>query len=212
MASRAEEKELRRQKRVAQEQAAKERARRKQLVGYATAGVLSAATIGAIVAVVTVGGSGSGSSAGSQSPFGTHYAGLEARRQAANASTMGAPESSIHIHPLLSVYVNGKKVPVPANVGIDPSKPPMEMAGLHTHDGSGTIHDEGMAEGARLGQFFAIWGVPFSSQQLGPYRVTRSEKVRMWVDGKPSRALGSLPLRDGERIVVSYGKNPDLPK
>jgi hypothetical protein len=210
MASRAEEKELRRQKRFAQEQAAKGQARRK-LIGYATAGVLVAASIAAIV-VVAVGGSSSGSSASSKSPFGTHYAGLDARRQAANVSTMGEPQSSIHIHPLVSVYVNGKKVPVPANIGIDPSKSAMQMAGLHTHDASGTIHDEGMAAGARLGQFFAIWGVPFSSKQLGPYRVTKSKTIRMWVDGKPSSVLGSLPLRDGEQIVVSYGKNPDLPQ
>src|SRR2546425_5735736 len=142
MASRAEEKELRRQKRLAHEQAAREQARRKRVLGYAAAGVLSAASIAAIVVAV---GGGSKSSAGSGSPFGTHYAGLEQRRQAADVSTMGAPQSSTHIHPVLSVYVNGKKVPVPANIGIDPSRPFTEMAGLHTHDASGTIHDEGMA-------------------------------------------------------------------
>lgn len=115
--------------------------------------------------------------------------------------TMNSP---VHFHPLLKVYANGKQVTVPANIGIDPSKPAMQMAGLHTHDATGTIHVEG-ARGARLGQFFAIWGVPLSPTRLGPYRANGRDSVRMWVDGKPSSAFGALTLADGQRIVISYG-------
>lgn len=41
------------------------------------------------------------------------------------------------------------------------------MAGLHTHDGSGKLHAEGL-ERATLGEFFSIWGVAFSKDRLGP--------------------------------------------
>jgi hypothetical protein len=67
------------------------------------------------------------------------------------------------------------------------------MAGLHTHDDTGTIHNEGQAD-ATLGQFFAIWGVPFSRDRLGPYRAGRDGVVQMWVDGRPSTAWESLKL------------------
>ena len=86
------------------------------------------------------------------------------------------------------------------------------MAGLHTHDASGTIHVEGVS-GPRLGQFFAIWGVPLSARQLGPYRAAGDNAVRMWVDGKPSTAFGQLKLADRQRIVVSFGpKNAPPPR
>jgi hypothetical protein len=107
--------------------------------------------------------------------------------------------------PRLSVYANGKQIEVPANIGIDPDQPPIAMAGLHTHDESGTIHDEGMPQGATLGQFFEIWGVPFSKTELGPYKASGRKVVRMWVGGKPSSAYGDLQLEDGQRIVVAYG-------
>jgi hypothetical protein len=84
------------------------------------------------------------------------------------------------------------------------------MAGLHTHDASGTIHVENASD-PTLGQFFAIWGVPLSEQQLGPNRATGSEGTRMWVDGEPSTALGNLVMEDGEEIVIAFGDERQLP-
>jgi len=101
-------------------------------------------------------------------------------------------------------------MPVPANIGIDPTKDGMQMAGLHTHDSGGTIHVEGVAH-ATLGQLFAIWGVPFSAEQLGPYRTAGAKRVRMWVNGRPSNAFGALKLADGQHIAVSFGSDPRAP-
>jgi hypothetical protein len=122
------------------------------------------------------------------------------------AQTVGAA----HFHPKIKVNLNGKQVDVPPNIGISPANPPSEMAGLHTHDSSGTIHNEA-GTSAKLRQFFAVWGVAFSSNHLGPYRATKSKKVRMWVDGKPSSDFGELQLKDGQEIVVAYGKKSDMP-
>lgn len=148
--------------------------------------------------------------AGSSRPFGQHYDGLAQRRVAAGVSTMAAPTASVHTHPQLAVWANGRRVPVPADIGIDPRNDPGQMAGLHTHDDSGTIHNEGQAD-ATLGQFFAVWGVPFSSERLGPYRARNDRVVQMWVDGKPSQAWGSLKLGDGQDIRVAFGPERTTP-
>ncbi len=209
MASRKEEKERLRQVRLARQQEEQRKDRTRQLGAYALAGLLSAAVLAGIV-VMAAGGSGS-SSASAGGPFGQHYEGLQDRETAANVPTMMDTMSSpSHFHPHLAVYVDGKQTEIPADIGIDPGQPSMQMAGLHTHDSSGTIHDEGVP-GSRLGQFFEVWGVPFSKRQLGPYKARGSKAVRMWVDGKPSRAFGNLLLEDGQQIVVAYGTPAQVP-
>jgi hypothetical protein len=208
MSSRLHEKERRREAGEEQEPevAQRQRAVRPGLV-YVGVGAIAVA---AIAAVIAAGGGGSkpmqtAIPASTGGPFSQHYAGLAQRRRAAHVPTMmDTMNSSVHIHPLLKVYVNGKPIPVPANIGIDPTQDAMQMAGLHTHDTSGTIHVEGVPR-ARLGQFFRIWGVPLSAKQLGPYRAGTNDAVRMWVDGKPSSAFGQLKLADGQHIRVSFG-------
>ena len=203
MATRKEEKERLRQHRLEAQRAADANAR-ERIVKLGIAAVLGALIVGALV-LVTVGGSGSSSSAPEGGPFGLHYDGLEERRLAAGVPTMSEPGSGEHFHPVLAVYANGKKITIPVNIGIDPSLPSSEMAGLHTHDELGTIHVENATDPV-LGQFFEIWGVPFDRDRLGPYRADGKRVVRMWVDGKPSRAFDALKLTDGQQIVVSFDK------
>jgi hypothetical protein len=206
MASRKEQKEELRAERVEAERRSREATRRRQWITYGVGGVVAAAVIAAIVIVAASGGGSSSSSGtGGAAAFGPHNDGQQDRIVAAKASTMAEPASTVHIHPQLSVYANGKNIEVPANIGIDPGQPPSAMAGLHTHDASGTIHDEGMPPGATLSEFFEIWGVPFSKTELGPYKASGGNAVRMWVDGKPSQAYGDLELEDGQQIVVAYG-------
>jgi hypothetical protein len=209
--ARKEHKQRRREARLVQDEAARQGAQRKRLIGLVAAGVLVAASLAAIVVVVAVGGGGE-SATSSEAPFGPHYDGLDERRQGAGVPTMSEAQTvgAAHFHPQIKVNVNGEQIEVPPNIGISPENPPSEMAGLHTHDSSGTIHNEA-GTSAKLRQFFAVWGVPLSSNQLGPYRATKSKKVRMWVDGKPSRDFGELQLKDGQQIVVAYGKRSDMP-
>lgn len=115
-----------------------------------------------------------------------------------------------HFHPRLTLFANGREILVPPNIGIDPAAPPSEMAGLHTHDTSGTIHNEA-GTGSTLGQFFAVWGVPFARDRLGPFSADRDDQVRMWVDGEPSPAYGDLKLAEGQEIVVAYGSRSEMP-
>lgn len=172
--------------------------------GYFVAVLVVGAVIAGLVALLSSGGGG-GSSGATAGAFGTHYVGLEERRVQAGVPTMSdSSTGGAHIHPQLAVYVRGSQLSLPANIGIDPSKPLTEMAGLHTHDSSGVIHVENAAN-PTLGQFFEVWGVPFSSTQLGPNHAKNGDVVRMWVDGKASQAFAALRLEDGQQIVVSFG-------
>ncbi|MBN9621935.1 MAG: hypothetical protein J0H06_03120 [Actinobacteria bacterium] len=210
MTSRTEGKERRREERVERRQAA-EGSGRRRMWGYGLAAVLAVLLIAGFVVAIAGGSGGSSSSADVGGAFGTHYEGLGEREAAAKVPTMmDTMSSSYHVHPHITVYVDGGQVAVPADIGIDPARPSMEMAGLHTHDPSGTIHDEGMP-GSRLGQFFAVWGVPFSNRRLGPYRASGPKAVRMWVDGKPSNAFGDLHLEDAQQIVVAFGTPAQVP-
>jgi hypothetical protein len=187
--------------------AADDPARRRRVAGYFVAGVLVAAMVAGIV-VVTAGG-GNSDSPISSDPFTPRYEGLEDRRIAAGVPTM-AEGGGEHFHPLLEVYVRGEQIPVPANIGVDPAQPPQSMAGLHTHDTSGTIHNEA-GTGSTLGQFFEVWGVEFSPSRLGPYEASGEERVRMWVDGEPSKDFADLELADGQQIVVAFGSDAETP-
>lgn len=177
------------------------------MAAYFVGGLLGAAVLaGVVIAIVSAGG---GSPASSDDPFGQHYEGLEERRAEAGVPTM-AEGGGEHFHPHLEVHANGERMTVLANIGIDPAQPPALMAGLHTHDESGTIHNEA-GSGSTLGQFFAVWGVPFSQRGLGPYQASGSAEVRMWVDGRPSRAYQDLKLADRQQILVAYGSEDEMP-
>jgi hypothetical protein len=211
VSSRVSEKQRRRAEREAREREVAARERRSRRLRAAGTAALAVVAVAAVAALASTRGGGGGEvPKGSEGAFGAHYAGLEQRRTRAGVSTMSSPTASLHIHPQLSVWVDGKRVGVPANIGIDPRRPPGDMASLHTHTPDGVIHDEGQGN-ATLGQFFAVWGVPFSRDRLGPYRASGGRAVQMWVDGQPSRAFRALKLRDKQRIVVSFGRPAGRP-
>ena len=71
-----------------------------------------------------------------------------------------------HVHPHLTIYLNGEALAIPQNIGIE-SGPPRCFYTIHTHDHSGKIHIESNGTGTfTLGQFFAVWGVTLNSTTL----------------------------------------------
>lgn len=174
---------------------------------WAGVGVLLTVGLGAAVLAIGGGGDAGGGGTGlapgeSAGAFGQHYAGLRTRRDAAKVTTMmDTMSSQAHFHARLTILADGQPLSIPANIGIDPRQDGMQMASLHTHEEPGIIHAEGI-ESATLGQFFTVWGVPLGPRRLGSYR----EPVRMWVDGRRSRAFGTLKLADGQRIVLAVGQ------
>lgn len=106
-----------------------------------------------------------------------------------------------HIHPHLQIIIEGKNVPVPAEIGLNGA---CERA-LHTHDSSGILHIEpNFYQQFTLGEFFKEWGQPLSGTQLLDKTADASHEIIMTVDGQPSAEFGSLVLKDKQEIVLEY--------
>ena len=118
---------------------------------------------------------------------------------------------AMHIHPKLSLLVDGKAIEIPKNIGIDPNlyknhtydvygmkmpdMPSMPvMYPTHTHDSSGTIHVESTVKrDYTLGDLMSVWGIDFSGKT-----------VKMTVDGESSSGSDykSHVFKDGEQITL----------
>ena len=116
-------------------------------------------------------------------------------------SAEGAAE---HIHAHLDVFVGGRKVTVPALIGID--VPDQFITELHTHDTTGILHIESPnVRPFTLGQFFGEWDEPLSATRLGTVRGA----VHMWVNGKPRAGNpATLVLKPHQEIALAVGSAP----
>jgi hypothetical protein len=108
---------------------------------------------------------------------------------------------SMHIHPVLSVTVEGQKMTIPANIGVTPTC----MSPVHTHDESGTLHLEYPTQhDFTLADFFTKWGQPFDSTQLMDKKVDDQHELIMTVDGQPSTEFEKLIMKDKQQISITY--------
>ena len=140
---------------------------------------------------------------------------------------VGAVIRHDHVH--LDVIVDGRRVGVPAGVGIaEPVDngpcPPLggkngdcatghgffgrvANSPLHTHSASGIIHVEADRPGAyTLGQFFDEWGVRLDRSCVGGYCAGAGKELRVYVDGR--RLAGDprrIVLTNRQEIAVVFG-------
>ena len=215
MSSRQAQKERLRKERLERERRAAEAAARKRrlLIGGGVAAVVAAV---AVVVVLVAGGGGSGSAKSSASngllttraPWPAVKDGLPQR-----AAALGLPQPSdtiYHVHARLRVYVDGKPVTVPANIGIDPSTGFLDS--LHTHDTTGIIHMEAVRPyNFTLGQLFTVWGVKFTSSQLGAYKVGGGKVLAVYANGKKVANPTGYAMKAHDSIVVGYGRPGSFP-
>jgi hypothetical protein len=122
----------------------------------------------------------------------------------------------VHYHAHLDIIVRGKKVPVPANIGIDTRQG--RITALHTHDTSGVIHIESEKDVPfTLGQLFAEWGQALAtSSQVGPVVMQPGEELRVYQNGQRVPGdPGQLRFMPHAEIVVWLGDasdaNPKVP-
>jgi hypothetical protein len=120
-----------------------------------------------------------------------------------------------HVHTHLTIFVNGKAKKIPYGIGIPGQQPTEEATGpfvetgtcfywLHTHAYDGIIHIESPSTSTtfQLSQFFAEWGQPLSTTQVGPAK----GKVTVFFNGKLYKGNpGSLPLGDHYQIQLDVG-------
>jgi hypothetical protein len=144
-------------------------------------------------------------------PWPPEYAHLPDRLQADGLPAGPSMSASLHHHDLLQIYVDGRPVTVPAQIGIDQQAG--YLTSLHTHDASGIIHVESPTQRAfALGDFFDVWGVRLTSTCLGGYCDDGAKTLRAFVDGKPFPGdPRTIPLRQHEDIVLAYGAPAQLP-
>jgi hypothetical protein len=140
-------------------------------------------------------------------PWQPEYAKLPDRLAPLGLNALSAEALAFHIHQHLDIFVNGKKVTVPAFIGIDDGS---FITELHTHDASGIMHVESATtKPYTLGQFISVWGVRLSKQCIGGYCATNAKPLRFYLNGKPY--LGNpnnLILKNHQEIAVVYGKAP----
>ena len=200
MSSRKEQKARARQEREAKEQQRRAEERRRQLRTAGAAALVAILLAGLLIVQPW--------DRGTTAAFSYSSDGVAKRVAAAGLKPGDGP----HIHPKLNVVIRDKPIAVPANMGIGAAHQPM-----HTHETDGTIHVEGAAERATIGQFMALWGVTFGRDRLGPYRSNGSERVRMWVKmprGKlfrETRPNAAAKLTDGEEIYLFFGASSQAP-
>jgi hypothetical protein len=110
-----------------------------------------------------------------------------------------------HIHIHLDVLVDGKPVPVPANIGIDTAR--RAISPLHTHDDSGVVHVESPVKREfSLGEFFTEWGVSLSSDSIGGLRAVDGKTVRAYVNGQPRTGNpAAIMFAQHDEIALVYG-------
>ncbi|GAB3674041.1 hypothetical protein GCM10027589_43970 [Actinocorallia lasiicapitis] len=118
-----------------------------------------------------------------------------------------------HVHAHLDVFVNGKAVPIPANLGINTLTG--DISELHTHDGRGVLHVESFSKDKvfDLNQVFQQWEVPFDRTQLGSLKTDATHKIKIYVDGKEVQDDPSkISLEAHRQIAVLYGTDADNAK
>ncbi len=113
----------------------------------------------------------------------------------------------LHIHTHVSLYINGKITPLPADVGIprDASGEAICFYWLHTHDASGVIHIESpVKELFTFGQFRDEWCQKF--QNLGfPSQLFLNSGWTIWINGQRyPGTLESAPLAAHSLITLAY--------
>lgn len=125
-------------------------------------------------------------------------------RVAAAGLDLGPMGTAEHYHPKLRIIIDGAEVPVPPNIGVDPTTG--AMSALHTHEGDGTIHIEADSVGEvfTLGQLFTQWGVALTRQQIGGVRAEPGAQVQLISNGaKITGDPAELRLEPNQQIILT---------
>jgi hypothetical protein len=130
----------------------------------------------------------------------------QAMGQTINGISCDAQEGQrIHIHQHLAILDRGKEVPIPQFIGIPQAAHCIYW--LHTHTPDGIIHIEAPKDRSfTLGDFFSVWGQPLDRTHVASAVMTKGERMRVWVNGKPYAGdPARIPLTAHADIVIEVG-------
>jgi hypothetical protein len=179
--------EQRREEQRRREEERRRAVRTRRITTFITIGVIALVVAGLVYLVV----------ARSQTPANAAYPPID------NVSCQSTEQGGTHIHAHVTMYVNGTKTALPANIGIAPDSSCLYW--LHTHDDTGVIHIEA-PEGVSVtfGNFLHIWEQRF--QQLGyPSQLSDAAGWQVYINGKPfSGDFRTIPLQSHTLITLAY--------
>jgi hypothetical protein len=139
-----------------------------------------------------------------------------------------------HVHSHLDIFVNGKRVKIPAGIGINVRDPGVQsgllpdgstayggirrcrqpcISPLHTHADLGLLHTETSTPTAnRLGQFFTEWDVTLTRRCVGGY--CKPDSILVYVNGKLyTKDPRDILLANRTEIAIIIGTPPKrIPK
>jgi hypothetical protein len=144
-------------------------------------------------------------------PWSPDNVNLRARLLADGLQVLTAEGQVQHTHQHLDLFVNGQRIDVPVDIGID--RVNRILSPIHTHDASGIIHVESpIVREFTLGELFDVWGVRFDAHCVGGVcdgngRVLSVYRNGQAVTGDPR----SIVLDAHEEIVVAIGTSAQLP-
>jgi hypothetical protein len=145
-------------------------------------------------------------------PWPANAAKLQQRLRAIGLAPLTEEGQVLHIHQHLDIFVDGKPVEVPGDLGIGQGF----ISDLHTHASypAGIIHVESPTDARfSLGQFFAVWGVPLSATCIGSLCEKGDKQLRTWVNGTAVTADPTrIVLEEHQQIVLAYGTDAQVPK
>jgi hypothetical protein len=148
----------------------------------------------------------------SEAPWAPETDHLKERLAAIHLPALSAEGTALHIHQHLDIFVHGKPVAVPTDIGIHNALPQF-ISPIHVHDTTGIIHVESpTVEKFYLGQFFDIWGVRLTADCLGGYCTDATNTLTFYVNG--TKYVGDprqMELTSHQEIVATYGTPSELP-
>jgi hypothetical protein len=127
-----------------------------------------------------------------------------------NGISCDAGQNAYHIHAHLTIYINGKRVTIPQNIGI--ASDGSCFYWMHTHTDDGIIHIEAPQKLSNLAldDFLTIWHDGFANLNFPP-ELTQSTGWKIYVNGQPfagivtSPLLTEVPLASHDIVTLEYG-------
>jgi hypothetical protein len=193
---------------------------------YAAVGAGAVLVVAAIVIGVILARNGGGNSSAStanvaaynklpgirktKAPWPPEYQFLADRLLPLGLTTLPQEAVNTHYHAHLDIFVDGKKLQVPALIGINTGA--QYLTQLHTHDARGVIHIESPKKNDHftLGQFVAEWGVFLNGRCIGAY----CNGLKWYVNGQQQTGdPQTYTLQSHDEVAIVVGKPPKtIPK
>jgi len=118
-------------------------------------------------------------------------------------SLQGHQNLAMHIHPHLTIEIDGENITIPEDIGVKPGK----LRVIHTHDEPGILHVESPRPYTFiLSDFFTIWGKTFNQTCILDRCLDDEHTLTVTVNGERDDRYGDIILRDKDDIRIVYAK------